>query len=273
MGANNVILNFTHGDWVQVAAPAGCTYFHDLWMNSPCDGWAVGGDCFSAAGVIAHYDGTSWQRITLPSGTGELNAVQISSPSEGWTVGYNTILHYTGGTWQTNSSPNLTLSSLAMLPDGSEGWAGAVAATGGVTTMHYSGGVWGNTYARPAAPQRVTGTQYYYASGLAALSATDRWFVGMYVDTAAAPTNGIYGQASGANSWTMNATTDADPLNSVYMVASNDDVPTTNFAYNAVETAYNKGVISGTGGGLFSPNANVTRGQIAKVVDLALHAP
>ena len=51
------------------------------------------------------------------------------------------------------------------------------------------------------------------------------------------------------------------------------DVPTTNFAYNVVETAYNKGVVSGTGGGLFSPNANVTRGQVAKVVDLALHAP
>ena len=51
------------------------------------------------------------------------------------------------------------------------------------------------------------------------------------------------------------------------------DVPPSNFAYNAVETAYNKGVVSGTGGGLFSPNANVTRGQIAKVVDLALHAP
>jgi S-layer homology domain len=51
------------------------------------------------------------------------------------------------------------------------------------------------------------------------------------------------------------------------------DVSPDNYAYGAVETAYNRGVVSGVGGGLFAPNASVTRAQIAKIVDLALTSP
>jgi S-layer homology domain len=51
------------------------------------------------------------------------------------------------------------------------------------------------------------------------------------------------------------------------------DVSTSNFAYDAVETCYNRGVISGIGGGLFAPNQSVTRAQLARILYGALIQP
>ncbi len=51
------------------------------------------------------------------------------------------------------------------------------------------------------------------------------------------------------------------------------DVPATNYAYGAVETCYNRGVVNGIGGGLFAPNANVTRAQLAIILYGALTLP
>jgi hypothetical protein len=51
------------------------------------------------------------------------------------------------------------------------------------------------------------------------------------------------------------------------------DVPTTNFAYAAIETSYNRGIINGIGGGLFTPNASVTRAQLAVILYKAMTLP
>jgi len=51
------------------------------------------------------------------------------------------------------------------------------------------------------------------------------------------------------------------------------DLPPTGFGYAAVETAYNRAVVSGIGGGLFAPNASVSRAQISKIVDLSIYSP
>jgi hypothetical protein len=48
------------------------------------------------------------------------------------------------------------------------------------------------------------------------------------------------------------------------------DVPTTHAFYQYVETAFNHGVISGYEDGTFRPQNNVTRGQITKIVVLAM---
>ena len=51
------------------------------------------------------------------------------------------------------------------------------------------------------------------------------------------------------------------------------DVTTDNYAYGAVETCYHRGIVTGIGGGLFAPNANVTRAQLAVMLYKALTLP
>jgi len=51
------------------------------------------------------------------------------------------------------------------------------------------------------------------------------------------------------------------------------DVPANNPFYQWVETAYNKGVISGYADHTFRWGNNVTRAQLAKVLDLSIHTP
>jgi hypothetical protein len=51
------------------------------------------------------------------------------------------------------------------------------------------------------------------------------------------------------------------------------DVPTTDTFYDYIETAYNRGIISGYADNTFRPSNNATRGQIAKIVYGAITAP
>ncbi len=51
------------------------------------------------------------------------------------------------------------------------------------------------------------------------------------------------------------------------------DVSADNYAYGAIETCYHRGTVTGIGGGLFAPNANVTRAQLAVILYKALTLP
>jgi hypothetical protein len=51
------------------------------------------------------------------------------------------------------------------------------------------------------------------------------------------------------------------------------DVPTSHPFYTFVETAYTRGIVSGYADGTFRPFNDATRGQIAKIVHLAVTAP
>ena len=51
------------------------------------------------------------------------------------------------------------------------------------------------------------------------------------------------------------------------------DVPIGSPFYEYVETAYDRGIISGYADGTFRPGNNATRGQISKIVYLALQSP
>ena len=53
--------------------------------------------------------------------------------------------------------------------------------------------------------------------------------------------------------------------------ASFSDVPTNHPFYTYIETAYANGILSGYADGTFRPNGDATRGQVAKIVDLAAH--
>ena len=52
-----------------------------------------------------------------------------------------------------------------------------------------------------------------------------------------------------------------------------NDVPVSHPFYTAIETAYNRGLVSGYGDGSFRSGSNATRGQISKIVYSALMAP
>ena len=49
------------------------------------------------------------------------------------------------------------------------------------------------------------------------------------------------------------------------------DVPTNHTFYKYIETAYANGILSGYSDGTFRPNNDATRGQVAKIIDLATH--
>jgi hypothetical protein len=49
------------------------------------------------------------------------------------------------------------------------------------------------------------------------------------------------------------------------------DVPTNHTFYAYIETAYANGILSGYSDGTFRPNNDATRGQVAKIIDLATH--
>ena len=51
------------------------------------------------------------------------------------------------------------------------------------------------------------------------------------------------------------------------------DVPESQTFYPFVETAYNRGIISGYADGTFRPGNNATRGQISKIVYQAITQP
>jgi len=51
------------------------------------------------------------------------------------------------------------------------------------------------------------------------------------------------------------------------------DVTPDNVFYCSIETAYAYGIISGYGDGTFQPNNSATRGQICKIVYLAVTRP
>jgi hypothetical protein len=51
------------------------------------------------------------------------------------------------------------------------------------------------------------------------------------------------------------------------------DVPVANPFFRHVETAFDRGIISGYADGTFRPNTNATRGQICKIVYNAIHSP
>lgn len=67
----------------------------------------------------------------------------------------------------------------------------------------------------------------------------------------------------GAEGWTLDTTGGPHFI----------DVPTTSPFYSYIETAYNRGVISGYADSTFRPGSNATRGQISKIVYNAINAP
>lgn len=106
-------------------------------MISPSDGWAVGGEDWSAANangegevILYHFTGNTWKRVSVEiSDPAEphaqypvLRAVSMINSHDGWAVGATTkgqveaiFLHYNGRDWQ-RESPVISSGELQHLP-------------------------------------------------------------------------------------------------------------------------------------------------------------
>ena len=129
-------------------------------------------------GTILHYTGGSWNTVTSLT-PNPLGSVFMVSASEGSAVGYLTILHYSGGSW-SNYTTTYELHSVSMV-NPTEGWA--VGDDG--TILHYSGGSW--------SPVKSPTTNELWSVFM--VSASDGWAVGgagtILHYTSAAPENKV----------------------------------------------------------------------------------
>jgi hypothetical protein len=162
--------------------------------------------------------------------------------SVSWLAGHGVISGYSDGTFRPyNSTTRGQLSKIVVL---GEGWA--IDTAGG---PHFSDVPMSNPF-------------YGYIE-----TAYNHAVISGYADNTFRPgSNVTRGQLSKivvtARGWAIDAT--GGPHFS--------DVPATNSFYGVIETAFNRGVISGYANGTFRPGDNATRGQISKIVYNALNS-
>ncbi len=250
---------------------------HAIEMLSPNEGWAVGHSNF------LHYIGGAWEQLTVPQHSYSLSFI---SPTEGWAAGVN-------GPWRYASR---CLDYYADVPSGY--WAGT-----NIIYLSCRGivsGTGNHLFSPAASASRIQFAKMItLARGWPIISPTTQSYTDVppsnplypFVETARAhgAINGVDAagcQAVGATypCFLPNAPITRAQVAIITQQAFDwavdtsggphfSDVPPNFFAYAAVETCYHHGVVSGIGGGLFAPNANVTRAQIAAILYRALTNP
>jgi hypothetical protein len=239
------------------------------------DMWAVGG-LYGTQGqgtrsIILHWDGMLWSAVTAPNG-GYLRRVATHGADSVWAVGekilrYSTDLFsdvhpddyfyqavgylychgaisgYDDGTFRPYSST--TRGQLTKIVVLGEGWA--IDTSGG---PHFSDVPISNPFYDYVETAYNKGIINGYADG------TFRW--GSNVTRAQLCKILVLAEA-----WPT------DTHGGPHFV----DVPENNPFYSYVETAYNRGIISGYADATFRPGSDATRGQISKIVYLSVTAP
>ncbi len=238
--------------------------------SAPDDIWAVGG------GGILHWDGLTWRQVPSPAGARTISA---RARDDAWAVGDTGFLHWDGQTWQLVPGARGTLNSILALAT-ADAWAVGADAQDHSLIERYT--------SLPAfADVPVTAPFYPYIAWMA-----DRGYISGYTCGGPSEPCDAYTRPyfrSGAN------VTRAQLLKMVVAAAAWPlltpptptfaDVPTSSPFYAVIETGAAHGIISGyTCGGpgepcdpqqrpYFRPYANITRGQLAKVISLARGYP
>jgi hypothetical protein len=118
------------------------------------------------SGTILHYTGGSWQSVENPTSS-TLTSVSMVSANEGWAVGpFDTILHYKEGSWQTVVDGEDSNVDLTSVSMVSASEGWAVG-YGGII-LHYTGGAW----------QSVASPVGNDLNSVVMVSATKGWTVG-----------------------------------------------------------------------------------------------
>ena len=191
-------------DWSIVSNPNVGTHgnsLHDVAAVSSDDVWAVGSyaDGYtSTLTLIQHWDGSAWDIVPSPNVVIQFNALEgvaAVSSNDVWAVGsYRSggitrtlIEHWDGNTWSIVPSPNVdaldsALAGVAAVSSNDVWAVGSYAddVGGGYQTYtlieHWDGNTWS------IVPSPSPSTQYNGLSGVAAVSSSDVWAVGVYLN-------------------------------------------------------------------------------------------
>jgi hypothetical protein len=269
--------------WNVVASPnvgPADNYFNGVDAISASDVWAVGtsydGTVYST--LIEHYNGTSWSVVPSlnPSPTySYVTSVSAVSSNDVWAAGgyyvdnrYQTLIeHWDGTAWSISPSYNIGASWSGLegvtAISSSNVWAVGLYRAGTINQTlveHWNGSSW----IVVDSPNMGTHANNLYS--VDAISPNDIWAVGSHNNNSDIARNLI----ERYNPCAPNACT-----------LQFEDVPNPSTFYAYVQCLACKGIISGYACGspgeacnpahdpYFRPNANVTRGQIAKIIALS----
>ncbi|HYP41261.1 MAG TPA: S-layer homology domain-containing protein [Chloroflexia bacterium] len=221
---------------------------------SPNDIWAVG--TRDNRTLIMHWNGRALSVVPSPnvgSDPNILRGIKAIASDDIWAVGsygppgtgQALILHWNGSEWSVVPGPAVGTDSFLFDLDAfatDDVWAVGNYLTGGVQRTlleHWDGHAWS------VVPSPNVGAEPNYMFGIVAVSHNELWAVGDYSLNGGLEHNTL--------------TVRIDPL------AFSDVSPGSTF-YPYVRCLTNNGILGGYSDCTFRPNANVTRGQLSKIV-------
>jgi hypothetical protein len=150
---------------------------------APNDVWAVGEYTNPISRTLAlHWNGSTWTQVPTPTGEGydHLYGVSAVASNDVWAVGDdgNTTLalHWNGSQWTRVPTPSpgfsATLRAVSAAPDGTV-WAVGDSGSDSLM-MRWNGNSWS------VVPSPSPGLSFLDLNGVATVSATDAWAVGVY---------------------------------------------------------------------------------------------
>ena len=208
-GPRTLVLHWNGTAWSQVPSPSpgpGGSVLRGVSAVSATDAWAVGFSLGSTANsqgtLILHWNGRAWSQVPNPnpsSPNNQLSGVSAISATDVWAVGSRgsnspartdtLVLHWNGTAWSRVKSPNP--SSNPIVPSneltgvtavsGTDAWAvGDYGTSTGQDTLalHWNGTAWSQV--KTPNPSGM-GTPDVLL-GVGAVSASDAWAVGEYVN-------------------------------------------------------------------------------------------
>jgi hypothetical protein len=210
---NTLIEHWDGSSWSIIPSPIPSGgYFNKLngvAVVAANDIWAVGsysGSTNHNQTLIEHWDGSSWSIVPSPNGGAygnHLQSVAARAANDGWAVGASNnggnslILHWDGASWSVVPSPNIAdwtnqLQSVTTVA-ADDVWAVGVAyftwyisdgdpiTSSQTIIQHWNGSAWSIVPSpNPGDNNNHYGTITNQLYGVAAVSASDVWAVGMY---------------------------------------------------------------------------------------------
>ena len=240
-GTSTLIEHWNGTSWQVVSSPNVGTYnyLYGVAAVSSTNIWAVGYAQNSSGRytLIEHWNGKSWQVVSSPNAetsSSQLSGVAALSATNLWAVGYSQnsnganrqtlIEHWNGSSWKIVSSPNPGTSRSQL------SGVTAVSATNLWAVGYYSNNTgiaqtlieqWNGSSWKVVSSPNI-GTYYNELNGVAAVSSTDIWTVGIY-STGSGTTQTLIEQWNGT-SWQVvsspNPGTRNNSLSSVAAVSS-----------------------------------------------------
>jgi hypothetical protein len=197
-GQSPLIARWDGVQWNTVPNPgANWSYLVGVDVVSANEAWAVGATSYGNATMTMRWDGAQWSIIPSPNmGTrGGLNSVDAILGDDVWAVGYYTennlnralILHWNGTQWSivtpgsVPTNRNYSFSSVSARSSNDVWAVGTMDNPTGSRQIplvqHWNGTNW-STFTCCSVP----GAEYLYLNSVTAISATDAWAVGYYLD-------------------------------------------------------------------------------------------